>query len=163
MKEKVCFGTDTLLLSSVLLIIAVGALIYIVYNHIQSIRNKVVVQKVIVEKPVPMQSSQSRWQADTLQRPLNTGGSNFFKPDLQGKRVGYIYNNSTRLPLFENKNGRDNIYFTIDDSRNGIKIDLFKKQRDTVTDGETFNNPELGGMLNVKLYDTSLIYNGNNY
>lgn len=163
MKEKVCFGTDTLLLSSVLLIIAVGALIYIVYNHIQSIRNKVVVQKVIVEKPVPMQSSQPRWQADTLERPLNTGGSNFFKPDLQGKRVGYIYNNSTRLPLFENELNREYFYFTVDNSRNGVKIDLFKKKRDTVTDGETVNIPELGGAMTVKVYDTSLVYNANNY
>lgn len=158
MKEKVCFKTDTILLSTVLVLISTGIVVYLIYRYVVSVKSKVIVKTKEIMVRVPEQPQ--RFLRETLNRPVNVDFPGY-NQGVPGKRIGYVYNGSERFPLFEQRQNRDYLYFTVDNSRNGNKIDLLKKRRDIITENEQLVVPELGGALSVKLYDTNLSYNEN--
>jgi hypothetical protein len=87
--------------------------------------------------------------------PENADFSNF-------QNIGYVYNSSSRLPLYMNRIGNRYYYFVRDDSRNNIKIPVDKNGKyEEYYDGDTKNIPELSNeQFTIKLYeDKSLIYN----
>jgi hypothetical protein len=74
---------------------------------------------------------------------------------LSSRQVGYIHNNSTRFPLFENRLGRNFYYHTLDDSRNGIRVVLSVPKNEMLYNGEVINSQELGGDYTVQMYENS--------
>lgn len=160
MKEKVCFKTDTILLSTVLVLIATGFAGYLIYRYVVSVKSKVIVKTKEIMVRTPEQPQ--RFLRETLNRPVNVDFPGY-NPGFSGKRVGYLYNGSGRFPLFEQRENRDYFYYVLDDSRNGVKIDVLKKRRDIITESDQLVVPELGGALSIKLYDTDFSYNSENY
>lgn len=69
------------------------------------------------------------------------------------RNSGYIYNGNSKFPLFSNVVNRKYYYYTQDDSRNGIRIPLTKRNFQEIYDGDTVQVPEMGGDLQIKMYN----------
>lgn len=73
--------------------------------------------------------------------------------------IGFLSNNTDRFPLF----GRTKYprrsdkweYYTMDETRNRIKIVIKTKGDNELNDGDTLLVPELNGQFTVKLYEYS--------
>ncbi len=79
--------------------------------------------------------------------------------------IGYIFGNGTTYPLYSERRDRNFYYFTIDNSRNNVKIPFLKNQKhEEFFDGDTVDIPELGGTFTIKLYEVyGSRYNPYNY
>ena len=90
----------------------------------------------------------SRFNLNTIDIPERVYSDNF------SRKVGFIYGSSGRFPLYERRDGRDYKYHVLDDSRNGIVIEIdTKNKRDQLGDGDSILVSELGENLSVKLYN----------
>jgi hypothetical protein len=163
----VCFKSDTILISVIIIILALSFVLYLTYVFLKEVKTRIDTKTRTIEHKLSLKeknqtnNNSNRFLRQTYERPngVYTGNYN----DTIGRKVGYIYNSTTRLPLFENRLNRDYIYFTIDDSRNGNKIFLTTpNKRDPVYDGDTIISDELGGDLTIKKYPIeNLTYNAN--
>lgn len=148
--KEICFNTDTLLFSTVIILAVVIAMgISIIY---------LITKADPDQRPVPVQtSSQSvaprqRFLRNSYTRPYRDQEV-IFDTDSANK-IGYIFNGSgEQFPLYQFMENREYKYFVLDDTRNGNKIDIPNpNKRDVLYDGDKVDVPEFLGEMNVKIY-----------
>jgi hypothetical protein len=98
---------------------------------------------------------------DNSRNNIDFPSRDFIQQEHAATNIGYVFNGMIRFPLFEQRENREYYYYVLDDSRNGVKIQIeTKNKRDQLYDSDIITIPELGGDLTVKLYDVSrLQYN----
>lgn len=145
----ICFAPSIIVSFSLILIIIVLISIGMVLNYISSMRNT-----IVTVQTAPATKDNSRNNIDFPSR-------DFIQQEHAATNIGYVFNGMIRFPLFEQRENREYYYYVLDDSRNGVKIQIeTKNKRDQLYDSDIITIPELGGDLTVKLYDVSrLQYN----
>lgn len=147
--KQICFNTDTLLFSTVIIlavVIAMGISVIYLITKPQPIQ-----PPTIIQAPSPT-VPQQRFLRNSYTRPYRDQEA-VFDTDF-GNKVGYIFNGSgEQFPLYQFMENREYKYFILDDSRNGNKIDILNpNKRDVLYDGDKVVVPEFLGEMSVKIY-----------
>lgn len=145
--KEICFNADTLLFSTVIIILVVITLgisaIYVITNTPK------------VQRPAPTVVAAQplqRFLRNSYNRPYRDQES-IFDTD-NANKVGYIFNGSgEQFPLYQFMENREYKYFILDDSRNGNKIQVPNpNRRDIIYDGDKVVIPEFLGEMTARIY-----------
>lgn len=122
-------------------------------QELQSLNNQSVIQQKFLNKIYnPLASPENIYSGG---RRGNFGYDSY----QQYQMVGYLSGNGEQYPVFARDRfpGRSDKqeYYTINDSRNRIKIPFKTKNWNELFDGDTIDIPEIGNGLIFKKYDTN--------
>lgn len=166
--NKVCFPTNSFLLTSMIILFGVlGVFIYyksteenrfdkfcenrlnILKNSITSVSKSISDNLILPKSPIRIINET---QGEILPERKYIGSNTY---SISSQQVGYIYNNTNRFPLYENRQDNNYYYHIKDDSRNNVRIVVETSRNQQIYDNETITVPELGGDYTVKLYEYS--------
>lgn len=165
--DNICFNKGTFSMFSFILLSIGIYLIYFIYKQyeidqmsrneqITKLENKLDQQMFkIKQETIPKQNDNNndrflRIVYDPLKTPeqIYPGGSfhqRGFDNNIQNQMIGYISNTSGQYPLFSKShdNRKDRFeYYTINESRNRIKIPILTKNFNELYDGDNVNVPD---------------------
>jgi hypothetical protein len=85
-------------------------------------------------------------------------GGRFNMPAVRDyQMIGFLYNGSTRYPLFgrQKYSGKSDKweYYAIDESRNRLKLPFASRNDNELNDGDVISIPGVGDNYNVKIYE----------
>lgn len=166
--SKICFPTFPYLISNV--IIVIGIVYYYLYYYknidynycketVINLQENIIELKKFVTNQKPREAIRIIKENDleTIPERRYIGPRDY---DQYSQQVGFIYNETQRFPLYENRRGNRYYYHVIDQTRTGIRIVIETQGNRQLNDKEVIDVPELGSSnFTVKLYE----YSGNVY
>lgn len=146
--KEICFNANTLLFSTIIIILVVIGLGISVIYLITTATDQQPTTTIIQQAP----AQQQRFLKNSYNRPYRDQET-IFDTD-NANKVGYLYNGSgEQYPLYQYLENREYKYFVLDDSRNGNKIEVPNpNRREILYDGDKVVVPEFLGEMNVKIY-----------